>query len=401
MLGARIIHPGRAVLKLSSRRNRCASSIRLACALLLVAVFFVPAVWAKAPKDSDPEGNTDSERSAVSRTSPATQASVVSQTSAVEEPAEPSQETAEYDRTSGNPSDVRLSDQSELEQIIELYMAGQYAACSEQLAAFLNPKGPSPFKEDRVIEQGRLYYASCTLMQGRRDVARKALRSALVENPLMHSPDSLTFPPPVVSLFLEVRDEVQQLITESEREQVVQLRRENELARRRAEQREYREKELEKLARKESVIAKNSRYIAAIPFGVGQFQNGNNVLGGVLLASESLFLVTAVSSGLILADLKSKVAVGIEVETYNRQTKLAYDTLTWSSWALLGTAVLGIVEAELSFKPERKLEDRNRPLPPELEVEREPPRPEENDLDLAPSVGFAPGGVAIGLSGTF
>lgn len=336
-----------------------------------------PAARAELPEDSDTKAPTS------------------------KQPADGDHERPEFDGTRDGSPDVRLSDQSELEQIIELYMAGQYAACSEQLAAFLNPKGPSPFKEERVIEQGRLYYASCTLLQGKRDVARKALRSALEENPLMHSPDSLTFPPPVVSLFLEVRDEVQQLITDSEREQVVRLRRENELARRRAAQREFREKELEKLARKETVIAKNSRYIAAIPFGVGQFQNGNNVLGGVLLASESLFLVTAVSSGLILADLTSKVAVGIEVEAYNRQTTLAYDTLTWSSWALLGTAVLGIVEAELSFKPERRLEDRKRALPPEIEVEPEPSRPEEHDLELAPSVGLAPGGALIGVSGTF
>lgn len=303
--------------------------------------------------------------------------------------------------TGETEEDVRLSDRAELEQIIELYMAGQYADCSSQLAALLNPKGKSPFKEARVIEQGRLYYASCTLMQGRRDVARKALRSALEENPLMHSPDSLTFPPPVVSLFLEVRDEVQQLIADSEKEQVVLLRRENELARRRAEQREYRERELEKLARKEFVVAKNSRYIAAIPFGVGQFQNGNKVLGGTFLAAESLLLVTAVSSGLILADLTSKVASGIEVETYNRRTTTAYDALTWSSWALFGTAALGIFEAQLAYKPERRLEERKRSLPPELEVQPEPPPRRENDVEFEPSVGFAPGGAVIGVSGTF
>lgn len=307
----------------------------------------------------------------------------------------PSDETGERD------GEVRLSDRAELEQIIELYMAGQYADCSDQLADFLNPKGKAPFKDTRAIEQGRLYYASCTLLQGKRDVARRALRSALEENPLMHSPDSLTFPPPVVSLFLEVRDEVQQLITESEKEQVVRLRRENELARRRAEQRAYREREFEKLARKELVVAKNSRYLAAIPFGVGQFQNGNNVLGGALLAGESLLLVTAVSSGLILADLTSKVAVGIEVEPYNRRTRTAYDTLTWSSWALLGTAALGILEAQLSFKPERKLGERKRKLPPELETEPEPPRSQEDALEIEPSVSLAPSGAVFGLSGTF
>lgn len=353
---------------------------RLACAFSLCAALTTPAVYAEEPKEP-----------------PALDLSPD------EEPIESTQwpDAVTREEMSGPDSDVRLSDRAELEQIIELYMAGQYADCSSQLADFLNPKGKSPFKETRVIEQGRLYYASCTLLQGRRDVARRALRSALEENPLMHSPDSLTFPPPVVSLFLEVRDEVQQLITESEKEQVVRLRRENELARRRAEQREYREREFEKLARKEFVVAKNSRYLAAIPFGVGQFQNGNNVLGGAFLAGESLLLVTAVSSGLILADLTSKVAVGIEVEPYNRRTRTAYDTLTWSSWALLGTAALGILEAQLSFKPERRLEERKRTLPRELDVPPEPPRTQEDDVEFEPSVGLAPSGVILGVNGSF
>lgn len=301
---------------------------------------------------------------------------------------------------------VRLSDRAELERIIELYMSGQYAACSARLSKFIDPESDDPFEDNRVLEEGRLYYASCTLLEGRRGEARKALRRALEENPLMPSPDSLTFPPPVVSLFLEVRDEVQQLIADSEKEQVVRLRRENELARRRAEQREYRERELEKLARKEFVVAKNSRYIASLPFGVGQFQNGNNLLGGVFVAAEGLLLVTAVGSGVILADLTARAADGdgdlVDVPGYNQQRETAYRTLTWSSWALLGTAGLGIFEAHLNFKPERRLRERRRALPPELEVPPDPEPGDDNDsFELNPSVGFAPGGGVIGVRGTF
>ncbi len=302
--------------------------------------------------------------------------------------------------------DVRLSDRGELERIIELYMSGQYAACSAQLSKFIDPRSDDPFEDSRVLEEGRLYYASCTLLEGRRDEARKALRKALEENPLMPSPDSLTFPPPVVSLFLEVRDEVQQLIADSEKEQVVRLRRENELARRRAEQREYRERELEKLAQKEFLVARNSRYIASVPFGVGQFQNGNNVLGGVFLAAEGLLLATAVGSGVILADLTADAADGdgevVDVVGYNEQRDAAHRTLTWSSWALLGTAALGVFEAQLNFKRERLLKERKRALPPELEVRPEPePGDSDDNFELEPSVGLAPGGGVLGVRGTF
>src|SRR5690606_17697043 len=159
------------------------------------------------------------------------------------------------------------------------------------------------FEDRGIIEKGPLYFASCALLDGHRTKSRRALRAALEENPLMPSPDSLTFPPPVVSLFLEVRDEVQQLIAEREKEQLLQLRRENELARRRAEQREYRERLLEKLAREESVVRQSSRPLATVPFGVGQFQNGHEEVGALFLVSETLLLGTAVPSGIILADL--------------------------------------------------------------------------------------------------
>src|SRR5690606_28673107 len=57
----------------------------------------------------------------------------------------------------------RLSDAVELDQIIELYMAGQYEDCTGRLAGLLDAKGPAPFRDAGVIEKGRLYFASCAL----------------------------------------------------------------------------------------------------------------------------------------------------------------------------------------------------------------------------------------------
>jgi hypothetical protein len=304
------------------------------------------------------------------------------------------------------PQRVRLSDRGELDRIIELYMAGSYEACSTQLGGFLDAEGGDAFQESEVIEQGRLYFASCALLEGHRAEARQALRAALEENPLMQSPDSLTFPPPVVSLFLEVRDEVQQLIADSEKEQVVRLRRENALARQQAEQREHRERELEKLAREQFVVAKNSRAVASIPLGFGQYQNGKNALGALFLVSEGLLLGTAVTSGLILRDLKNKAedADGelTDVAKYNRQTQTAYDTLTYASWGFIGVAALGIVEAHLNFQRERRLEKRTRDLPKELQLAPESQQPETNSsVQLTPVFGVGPSGGHLGVTGTF
>lgn len=332
-----------------------------------------------------------------------------------------------------------LSDRAELDRIIELYMSGDYQTCSSELSRLLDPESERKFEDRVIIEKGRLYFASCALLDGHRTKSRRALRAALEENPLMPSPDSLTFPPPVVSLFLEVRDEVQQLIAEREKEQLLQLRRENELARRRAEQREYRERLLEKLAREESIVRKNSRPLATVPFGVGQFQNGHEEVGALFLVSETLLLGTAVTSGIILADLTSKAAQGIvtDQERYNNQKHTAYRTLTWSSWAFVGVAALGILDAHLRFEPERRLSSRPRQLPPEIDIPPEPdagdapfqgepsseptedesandgvPREDEefrvdgqesrsSDFRVSPSLGLGPGGAQLFLFGTF
>lgn len=272
----------------------------------------------------------------------------------------------------------RLSDRAELERIIEMYMAGDYEQCSAQLNSFLDFDKGGSFQDVRVIEKARLYYSTCTLMLGDRQRARSSLLVALQENPLMPSPDSLTFPPPLVSLFLEVRDEVQQLISEREREQVAQLRRENEAARRAAEARLLRERALEELATEERVVAKNSRYLAAVPLGVGQFQNGRKSLGAVFLVSEGLLAATALTSGIALNVLTTRARnQGCTtrgcVSRYNNQKDSAHLTLTWSTWGLIGVAALGIAEAQWHFRPERQLDVRKRELPENLQKKTDAP----------------------------
>lgn len=302
----------------------------------------------------------------------------------------------------------RLGDRPELDRIIELYMAGGYKRCSDELAHFLDEGNSDAFKDPAVVETGRLYFASCSLLDDHREEARSALRMALQENPLMRSPDSLTFPPPVVSLFLEVRDEVQQLIADREKEQVMELRRENERARREAERRENREEALKKLATEESIIAKNSRVVASIPFGMGQFQNGNSTLGTVALVSEGLLLATALSSALILEYLTSEADTTAgkidDKDQFNQQRSTAYSTMKWSSWTLLGVCALGIVEAHLNFVDERRLGTRHRPLPSDLEIEREG-RDEIAETSGSPTIyptfAVGPQGGHVGVFGTF
>jgi hypothetical protein len=346
--------------------------------------------------------------------------------------AQQQENTAEEELVSPSPSrfqDVpsgerhRLSDRAELDLVVELYMVGKYEECSAELQFYLDPTNTNRFRDADVIEKGRLYYSTCSLLLGKREKARAALLTALQENPLMQSPDSLTFPPPLVSLFLEVRDEVQQLISDREREQVAELRRENEQARRRAEERLRRERELEKLAQEEVVVAKNSRFIAVIPYGAGQFQNGKKGLGTFFLVSEGLATATALTSGIILSVLQGQerrqgCTTPECIEPYNNGTAAAYQTLKWSSWATLGLAALGILEAQWFFKPERQLAIRKRELPKDLrfvpnpeeaeegtdtylESRDQPSSPRQREVSWMATAAAVPGGGVLGVGAQF
>lgn len=293
----------------------------------------------------------------------------------------------------------RLGDEAELDQVIELYMAGQYERCTSRLSTFLDSKGASPFRDAGVIERARLYYASCSILAGRREPARRALRSALEANPLMPAPDSLTFPPPVVSMFLEVRDEVEQLIAKREQEQLDEMQREAEAIEQKAVMRRARDAELLRLASEETVVVESSRVIASLPFGAGQFQSGKPALGWTFLISEALLLGTAVTSGLIYSDL---LRVGSDAGSQvNAPLQASYDVMGVSTYALLSICALGIVEAHLTFKKERVVRVRPRALPADLRDSEAAGTEQPRAVRLAPGVMVSPSGAHFSLTGRF
>jgi len=301
---------------------------------------------------------------------------------------------------------ARLSDTAELEQVVELYMAGQYERCVSELSVFLDAKGPSPFRDAGAIERGRLYFASCSLLVGNREQARTALHSALEANPLMSAPDSLTFPPPVVSLFLEVRDEVEALIAKREQEQLSELRRQAQEAA--AAERKQAEQEalLYRLAGEETIVVKQSRAIAMLPLGAGQFQNGDVNLGIFFAVSEVVLGATLITAAAVHAEAYTTAVFYVDsnqtVPNSVRQTYDAMGTLAVAStFALLGVTALGIVEANLKFKPERLLGVRKRPLPDGLQLPSSIQEPRSHAPRFLPIAALSDQGALFGLRGSF
>jgi hypothetical protein len=209
----------------------------------------------------------------------------------------------------------------------------------------------------------------------------------------MKPPDSLVFPPPVVERFLRVRETLHEEIRRSELGRV-------EVARREADERALKEKAkdarvraLEELATREVVMVKNRRWIAGIPFGVGQFQNGNSELGWMFLTSEVALGATALTALAMQTHLTLE-AHRLKNPSNNAVLQTWNTLLDVSAWAFLGVATIGVVEAQISFVPEAR-EIRRRPIPPELR------RKESASVRVLPSVRANESGVVLGVSGLF
>jgi hypothetical protein len=288
----------------------------------------------------------------------------------------------------------RLNDTAELARVVSLYEAGKYGECADSLKHLLSSESPHPLHEVDVIENARIYHAACLIGIGQNQQADEPLRAAIRQNPQMKAPDSLLFPPQVIDRFLRVRETMFDVIRKAEDERV---KRAQELAAQQ-EARAKRERErvqgLERLAQQETLITPRTRWLALVPFGVGQFQNDDKPLGYVFLTSEVLLAATTltalgVETHLVLATsqvAKPDPSNGNRID--NWKTALDY-----SSYAWLGVSLIGILEAQISFVPEQR-QVRKRDLPPKL-------RPETSALRVLPNAVPVQGGAVFGVSGRF
>jgi hypothetical protein len=295
------------------------------------------------------------------------------------------------------PEEERLSDEAELARVVGLVDAAKYEECVARLSRLLDPKSPHPLSNPQIIETARLYHATCLMGVGKDQQADAPLREAIRKNPQMRPPDSLVFPPRVVERFLKLREEYykelrsagQDLIDRAEREAKARQAREDA-------QRAYIQM-LEHVAGKEVVVEKHSRYLALVPFGVGQFQNGNQALGWTFLGTEAALAVVSLTSVGVFSSIKNEAdryeARGQPpAQDVNGRLQNWHLAMTLSTYGMLGIAALGILEAQLSYVPEVR-HVRDRPLP-------KPPKEQPAWL-IEPDVAAGPHDVKIGVRGVF
>lgn len=296
------------------------------------------------------------------------------------------------------PERTRLSDAGELERIVSLYSGGKYEDCTREVVYLLNPDNQDRLRNPEVVEEARLYHATCLVMSGREKEAIAPLRAALTQNPTMGTPDSLTFPPPLISLFLQVRKEFGDAIRAEEEKRLAVLAEAAREAKASEQAERARVKKLEELASTEVVIQRGSRFVASLPFGVGQYQNRSNALGTVFLVSESLLLGTSLVAVAVMGNQYSLIDPRAFGSDISRNAMIARNISIVSFYGFAAVALGGILEAHINFVPEFRSQ-RKRELPKELRTPSK--RANGSSAQLLPWVTPSANGFEVGVLGAF
>lgn len=274
------------------------------------------------------------------------------------------------------------------------YESARYVACVEAFTRLLDGRaqlGP------RERGSARIYLAACLIASGRIDDARQQFRQAILDDRQLEPPDPVVFPPTVVDVFVQVRSSLMEALERQQEEQLQRSRQEAQAQLKRDQRERWRVAELERLASLETVVRKNERWMAWVPFGFGQFQNDDRTLGWIFLSSEAALAIGAIAATSIELGLHSRAEGGrapLDSRDLTNKVRAARDVGTVSWLTLIGVAAAGIVEANVSYRSELPLGQRKRPLPDPL---RSPEPVKSQQGSLRPEIGLG----WAGVSGTF
>jgi len=277
--------------------------------------------------------------------------------------------------------DASAAEEQELENARGFFDSSQYATAAARFAKLLDegtapcPKTPDltpngcRLTEDALVQRARSYYASSLVALGRDDEAAKEIANILRDSPTL-PPSPAIFSQRGIDLYLKVRGQMEAELAKKALED-----------QKRKKDRDDAQKrydawvtELEKTAATETVVTSRSRWIAAIPFGVGQFQNDDGGLGVFFMALEGAEVTTAIVTGalhwnLVVAgngvqsDPSAADGDALNNEELNARLERLRIANEISIGALAVTVIAGIIEAEVSFEDD-VVTTRPRSLPP-------------------------------------
>ena len=308
---------------------------------------------------------------------------------------------------------ARADARADLEKARAAFLARNWVDAEERLRALLDPK--NGLKERSLVSQARMYLGAALLAQGKTEEAKDTFEKLVLDDPTF-DPDPLSFPGDAINTFIDVRSSLLEQIRNAQ-QTALRL-----AAERKAREEAEREKQrvwLEKVkaqAAEEKITVRHSRIVASLPFGAGQFQNGQPILGWAFLGTEVAAIAgTAVTYGMYLyarsRENEELRRPGGDVnqlvpQYHQRAEDLRIANLAFAG-AFVGIAATGIIQAHLMFVPE-SAEKKKRDLPPLGLRSRSPSasasvvRPLSGFAPIVsplPGIDGTPAGVYLGLRG--
>ena len=278
---------------------------------------------------------------------------------------------------------ARADELNDFQRARSAYESQDHRVAAERFEELLGGDVPRITTRALVLES-RKYLGATYLFLNRRADAEHQFE-LLLRDDAQYELDPVAFPAEVLEVFNGVRSRMADAAHRAELE-----RREREEAARRAAADQLllergRMDRLLALATEERVEVQNQRWVAWMPFGAGQFQNGHTTLGVVLLTAEALLFATSVTTYIWHTTLpdSAELTIASRAEAATRESQLAIINYV-SVAALVGVATIGIIDAHVRFVPST-WETRHRPLPD----------------DLRPTVDVTLGLQGVTLRGTF
>lgn len=259
---------------------------------------------------------------------------------------------------------ARADGRAELEKARASFLARNFADAEERLRVLLDPK--TGLKERPLVSQARMYLGASLLAQHKTEGAKQTFEKLVLDDP-SYEPDPLSFPSEAINTFIDVRSNLLEQIKNAQAAaaRLAAERRAKEEAEREA-HRVWFEK-VKAQAAEEKITVRHSRLVASLPFGAGQFQNGQSALGWVFLGTELAALGgTAVTYGMYLyaRGREQEEITGLsqkEAQYHQRAENLRFANLGFAA-AFVAIAAVGVVQAHVAFVPERA-ETKKRELP--------------------------------------
>lgn len=254
------------------------------------------------------------------------------------------------------------ADDRNVDQAAIAYETGRYEECVQQFQTILQPGSTSTPSTQEGRSRARMYLAACLMSLKRTPEADTQFEDLIREN-FRFSPDRAAFSPSIFGRYLTIRERLRNEIEAKEKEEQERI---EALRKQQAEQerleRERREL-IEQMAREQLFTRQNSRMVAMIPFGVGQFQNHQKTLGWTLLGAQAAFAATSMVTYFLKENIERQFNASVDEKEARRLRDLAVQANYLSFGAFVVTMLGGVVHAQVTFVPEFR-EIRERSLPP-------------------------------------